>query len=470
MRFLLPGLILAGICAATPVSDSALLNPPPHSQWGYSLTDTKTGEILAESNAHQFLVPASVVKMLTTAFVLEKLGADQRFPTTLYKTGKIKNGVLHGDLWIRGGGNPAFGSDRGDSSQRMEAVFKLFTLAVGRSGISKISGNIHGDASLLESEGPSRGALWEDVGNYYGTVPSGLCFHDNSYTLRLNTANNQSLIVEENTRPKHIGISRFQITARNSGALNGDSCFILGAFWNAPRLIVGKCPVGKQPLEIKGSLPDPAWTCARSFEDFLRTQGIAVKGSSVGRTEDPLPKAADLPQDTFPLAEHVSPPLIDLIALVHSFSDNLYASQLLALAGGLPALQNWLETQGFDDINSEMRLVDGNGLSLQNQLTTTALNQLLSEFANKPWFPAWRETLLGGNARPFRSTAYAEGLHGKLWVKTGSMNSVSSLSGYLLAKSGRLLSFTIILNHFDERSSTLRNGWGPLLGAWQERY
>ena len=135
-----------------------------------------------------------------------------------------------------------------------------------------------------------------------------------------------------------------------------------------------------------------------------------------------------------------------------------------------PGLQAWLETQGFQDVSSEMRLVDGNGLSLQNQITTTALNQLLSEFASKPWFPAWRETLLGGKARPFRSTVYADGLHGKLWVKTGSMFSVSSLAGYIESKSGRLLSFTIVMNHFDEHSSALRNQWGPLLSAWQERY
>jgi len=482
MRHLFSGLTFIGFMAGFTAdfavasqspSDSVLLDPPPHSQWGFTLADAKTGKLLEENNGREFMIPASVVKLLTTAFALDKFGESQKFTTVLYRTGKIKNGVLHGDLWIRGGGNPALGSERADSTQHAENVFKIFYQGLQRSGINKVDGNIYGDASLLKFEGPSRGALWEDIGNYYGTVPSGLCFHDNSYTLQLDTGTDRPLVVVSTT-PKHIGISSFQITAKNSGALNGDSCFILGAFWNTPRLIVGKCAVGKQPLEIKGSLPDPAWTCARAFEDYLHEQGVVVKGLDVGRSSDPYPPMRHLPADTARLAEHASPPLINIITMVHAFSDNLYAAQLLAMSGGIDALQDWLARQNGEfqhtELSSELRLVDGNGLSLQNQITTEELTVLLSSFAGKPWFPIWRETLIGGATRPFRSTAYAEGLHGKLWVKTGSMNSVSSLAGYIEAKSGRILSFTIIINHFDEHSSALRNTWGPLLRAWADKY
>ncbi len=406
--------------------DSALLNPPPHSQWGYAVMDAKTGEVLAQGNAHRFMTPASVVKLIATAFALDRMDAERRFPTVLYRTGRIENGALRGDLWIRGGGNPALGDERADSSQRSETVFAIFTRALEQAGIHEVDGNVHGDGGLIPSQGPERGALWEDVGNYYGTVPSGLCFHDNAYSLLMTARRDSSLAILE-TRPLHIGVSRFQIMARNAGSPNGDSCFILGAFWNTPRVIAGSCPVGEKPLELKGSLPDPAWTCARNYEDFLNLHGIAVKSRDNGRSQDPLPRADTLPSDTVRLAEHDSPPLIDLIASLHHNSDNLYAAQLVALSGGLPALRDWLDAQ--TPYASEFHLVDGNGLSLQDNLTPGALTQLLVSCAARPWFPAWRESLIGGTAHPFKTAAFAEGLRGKLWIKTGSMTGVAALSG-----------------------------------------
>ncbi len=474
------GLVFTGLCVAAPLPDSALLSHPPHSQWGYALTDAKTGEVVSENEGHRFLVPASVVKLLTTAFAVEKLGAKRKFPTVLYQTGKIENGVLHGDLWIRGGGNPVFGSDRGDSSQRPDAAFGLFARALKKAGIREVAGNVYGDASLLDPEGPPTGAMWEDIGNYYAAAPSGLCFHDNSYSLWLNSGIEPPILVQ-GTDPKHVGIYSFQINAEDSGPERGDSCYILGAFWNTPRLITGKCPVEKQPLKIRGSLPDPAWTCARNFEDYLNDQGIAVKGKNIGRSEDPLPPKRPMPKDTVRLAEHSSPDLLNLISVVHNRSDNLYATQILTLAAletgapansasGVQALESWLGTQKIPNLPAELHLVDGNGLSMQNRITTVALAQSLSTFTTAPWFPAWRETLIGGQGHAFKFTPYAEGLHGKLWAKTGSMTGVSSLAGYIKARSGRILAFAVIVNHFDGPVAEVRDYWGPLLRAWQERY
>lgn len=468
----------ATVCAQP---DLNLLNPPPHSQWGYALIDVKTDSVLSQGNSRQFLIPGSLLKLLTTGFALEKMGPARRFSTLLYQTGTVENGTLHGDLWIRGGGNPALGTEHGDTSQSSEAVFGLFTRALKKAGIRKIEGNVHGDAGLMEAEGPASGVLWEDVSNYYGAAPSGLCFHDNAYSVWLNASVNPPISVQ-GTEPRHIGVSRFQIRARDEGPEHGDSCFIFGAFWNMPRLITGSCPVEMQPLRIRGSLPDPAWTCARNFEDFLREHGIPVTGTNMGRSDDPLPTPVPLPKDTVRLAEHVSPPLIDLISVVHNKSDNLYAAQLLVLAGiesgaehssagGLKALRKWVASQDSgDEPSRDLILVDGNGLSLKNQMTPAALTRRLADFTGKPWFPTWRETLIGGTSHPFRSIPYAEGLRGKLWVKTGSMSGVSALAGYMKTRSGRILAFSILVNHFDEPVAGVRDYWGPLLRSWQGRY
>ncbi len=479
-RALLLLLLCSLSLAAQPLSDSALLNHPKYSQWAYALTDAKTGEVISEHEGHRFLVPASVVKLLTTAFAIDKMGVSHNFPTVLYRTGKIENGVLYGDLWIRGGGNPVLGSDRVDSSQRSDAVFGLFAQSLKKAGIREVAGNVYGDGSLLDPEGPPVGAMWEDVGNYYAAVPSGLCFHDNSYTLMLTTGITTPIAVQ-GTDPRHVGVYSFQISAQNSGPERGDSCFILGAFWNTPRLVTGKCPVETQLLKIRGSIPDPAWTCARNFEDYLRMHGIAVKGKNIGRSEEPLPPKKPIPKDTVRLATHASPDILTLISIVHNRSDNLYSTQLLTLAGlsagapgnsmgGVQALEAWLGVLKNSGLASEIHLVDGNGLSMQNRLTTIAMTQALSAFTAFPWFAAWRETMSGGNGHHYKFTLYAEGLHGKLWGKTGSMTGVSALSGYIKAKSGRLLAFTVIVNHFEGPVAEVRDYWGPLLRAWQTRY
>ena len=481
MQRLFLGLVLSGFyAAAAPQPDSALLSHPLYSQWAYALTDGKTGEVISEHEGHRFLVPASAAKLLTTAFAVDKMGAARKFPTVLYRTGKIENGVLRGDLWIRGGGNPILGSDRVDTSQRADAVFGLFTQALKKAGIREVTGNVYGDGGLLDPEGPPIGAMWEDIGNYYAATPSGLCFHDNSYTLLLNAGTNTAISVQ-GTDLRHIGISSFQIAAQNSGPEHGDSCFIMGAFWNTPRLVMGKCPVENQLLKIRGSIPDPAWTCARNFEDYLRDQHIPVKGPNIGRSDDPLPPKKAIPRDTVRLAEHSSPDLMNLVSIVHNRSDNLYSTQLLALAAletgapgnsssGVQALENWLGKRKISDLPSEIHLVDGNGLSMQNRLTTVAMAKALSTFTAESWFPAWRETLSGGKGHHYTYTLYAEGLHGKLWAKTGSMTGVSALAGYIKAQSGRILAFTVIVNHFEGPVAEVRDYWGPLLRAWQNRY
>ena len=475
-------LIFAVLLAGGPVvwaqSDTSVLTPktstnpspysPPHSQFGFVVLDAKTGATLAENGAGRLLIPASVVKALATAMALDKMGADKVFPTVLYRTGKLENGILDGRLWIRGFGNPALGSERGDSSQRADSVFGRFAQAIKVAGIREIKGGVFGDASFLAPEPPARGALWEDVGNYYGATPTGLPFHDNQFVLELDGAPEKGHALSFlKSRPRQSGIGRLQIRAVTSAPGSLDSCFILGAFWNTPRMIVGTCPAGKQPLEIKGSLPDPAWTIAREFEDYLRAQGFTV-GKGEARGEEPFPALTGPSSDTVRLAEHLSPPLLELMAATHGYSDNFYAAQLTALCGGVEAFRVWLGNQGAK--GPVLHLLDGNGLSRQDRLTPSVLARLMAGFSRKPWFAHYRETLLGGKICPIRPNAYAEGLQGKLWIKTGSLDGVASLAGYIQGQSGRLLVFAIIANHFDESVNSVRNQWGTVLRSWQSRF
>jgi len=456
-----------GFCAGIQAkSDSALMSPPPHSQWGFAVADAQTGTVLAEAGGDRFLTPASTVKLLTTAFAIEQLGTTHVFPTVLYRTGRIKRGVLNGDLWIKGNGNPALGSDLADTSQRIAAVFGIFLHALEQNGIRQVNGTIYGDGSRIKSRGPAMGALWEDVGNYYGAWPSGLCFHDNAYTLSLGLRGTRLTALE--TNPRNTGIPHFQIDAHNSGPWNGDSCYILGAFWNSPRVVAGGCPILGKPLKIRGSLPDPAWTCAREFEDYLRDHGTPVKGYDSRRTEEPLPYSQTLPAGAVKLVEHLSPQVLDLVATLHKKSDNLYAAQLLNLSGGAGALQKWLQAQ-HRKAGDAVDLEDGNGLSLRNRITPVAMTQFLSNFSHKRWFAAWRTTLPDGATQLSRSRGNSLP-KGKSWIKTGSMSGIAAMAGYAQTQSGRLITFSVIVNHFDESPSAVRSRWESLLHSWLQKY
>jgi D-alanyl-D-alanine carboxypeptidase/D-alanyl-D-alanine-endopeptidase (penicillin-binding protein 4) len=155
-----------------------------HAVVGIYAIKSSTGEVLLEKNSGLSLVPASCLKVVTTAAALNLLGADYRFETYLEYDGTIDEGkILHGNLFIRGGGDPCLGSDRIAGSLSWEKQIETWVNAVKELGITKIVGKVIGDSSKWEKALAVPSWNWEDLGNYYGAGACALSFHENAYSL-----------------------------------------------------------------------------------------------------------------------------------------------------------------------------------------------------------------------------------------------------------------------------------------------
>ncbi len=156
----------------------------------FCAVDLSTGLTIAEYNPNLSLSPASIVKLFSTATAFEVLGSDYKPSTNIYTDGKIdSNGILQGNLWIRGGGDASLGSKYFNDDGKESQFLKIWCDTLKQLGIKKIVGSIISDASQFGYTGIPEGWNWSDMGNYYGAGPSGLVLYDNmvKYTFKTGT-------------------------------------------------------------------------------------------------------------------------------------------------------------------------------------------------------------------------------------------------------------------------------------------
>ncbi len=481
--------ILLGLAVATAaVRSDAKSGPaiefPGEALVGWAVRDAAAGgDALLESRQGEMnFTPGSTQKLFTTWIALQTLGGDQTFATELCRTGSLADGRLTGDLIIRGGGDPSFGGSQAGPEHSAEAVFAQWWQALRKSGIRQVDGCVIGDGTFLAEDGPHPAGLWEDAGNYYAGTVSGLSFNDNLYTLTFDGANAPDKPVAlQSASPIHTGIARFDNRLRTGPADGHDSAFILGGFPSPVRGLRGNFPAGRMPFSIKGSLPNPPWTCARELRAYLAAKGMAFSAPDDARCGDSsaFPNHAAVPGAApLPGARHESPPLRELLRIINQKSDNNYAAQALALLGkgtgrggdwrgGLAAVQAYLDAHGFD--RKRIHLKDGNGLSRYNWIAPSQTVKLLALAFGQKDFPVFRATLLGAPGAVAKLEKY--GLpEGRLYAKTGTLEGVNALAGYLKADSGRWLAFAIAANNFEAKNGEAAKYFAPLLRKWAGKY
>ncbi len=468
--------------AASPSAKENGFSFPKEAQVGYALVDPAApdGEFLACRECMRNFTPGSTQKIFTTWIALELLGGDRAYSTELLKTGSLADGVLKGDVVIQGGGDPSFAGAQAGPGRTAPAVFGGWADALKQAGIRKIDGCVIGDGSFLEEEGPHPAELWEDAGNYYAGIVSGLCFNDNLFAAEFSGAASPGKAVAlRGTAPRHSGIGRFDNRLITGPADSRDSAFFLGGFPSPVRLLRGSYPAGRMPFYLKGSLPNPAWTCAREFADFLAAKGIAVTGQGA-LCGDSLAMPNHAPSSgavAIAGTRVASPPLRELLRIVNQRSDNNWAAQTLALIGkgtgrqanwrgGLEAVYGWLDMHGFD--RKLVHLKDGNGLSRYNWIAPSQTARILAYAYRDPKFADFQATLAGAPGSESKLDRFGPGWDGRLYVKTGTLEGVSALAGYLRAKSGKWLAFSIAANNFEARNGDAQKYFAPLLKSWAE--
>lgn len=434
--------------------------------FGMTVMDVKSGKVIAQHQKDKGLIPASSLKVIVTSTALAKLGADFRFKTELQYDGDItSDGTLQGNIYIKGFGDPSLGSDQFGKTKNLDLLMKDFVQQIKAAGIKRIEGKIIGDASYFGTQVDGRSWLWEDIGNYYGAGAWGLNIHENRYFLTFRQSPKLGAIPEIEEVNPHIPnllhLNEVQSAEKNSG----DNAYIFGSVYNYTRFIRGTIPVGNDPFTIKGSIPDPPFFAAYYLMKKLEEAQIVTqkKASSLFEAERKGFKSAKRTV----IYTHQSPSLKDIVEITNIKSINLYCEALLRYLGkakkgegtaekGLEVVHEFLKKRGFN--NDAFFLEDGSGLSLFNTVSSFQMASVMRMIAQdkklyNDFLPSLSVAAKSGSLKyMFRGSSAS----GRIKAKSGGMKRVRSYTGFVETKSGQLLAFSIICNHFTCESSTMR--------------
>ncbi len=429
-------------------------------KWGMEVIDTSNDEVLLSLNPDKPFTPASVTKVLTTSAALEKLGPDFRFRTGVYTDGALlPDGTLAGDLYLVGRGDPHLTnmpSDPWEKSAFQQLAEKLLAL-----GIRRVQGRIIGDDSYFDTA--SDGSSWtsRELKARYGAPISALSINNNVVFVNIwPTKYRQLVAVGLEPRSSYFRIRNVAITGSRRSRRTISARLISGT-----RTIVvsGVLPAGRSYTRHL-PLDQPAAVAAGVLKDELQRAGIAVDGGvSAVHTHDPVRSRREALQL---LVAHHSLPLVHALETINKDSQNLHAEMLLRTLGaelgsagtdeaGLQVVHRFLVEAGIEI--RQVSLSDGCGLSRENLLTPRFQTSLLKYLSTRPYFGLFLNTLaVSGTDGTLKHRMTAGPAKGVVYAKTGTLDGVSTLSGYMTTASGRQLVFSIFANNARTSMSRIR--------------
>lgn len=446
--------------------------------WGLIAVSLDRGDTILVREPDQPLVPASNLKLLTSAAALHHLGGDFRFQTFVLSSAPVVDGVLEGDLVLYGTGDPGI-SDR--FHENREVPFQALADQLVEAGIREIRGRVMGDGTFLE--GPLLGEGWEpgDLNEWYAAPSGGLSFNENVVSLWVRPGA-VSRPPEVLTIPEHVGI----LVANQAETVRGRSRRPLWLLRDSPAdpiRVVGEMSVGSRDIWRQMTVRDPALAAAHAFTHVLRQSGVRVSGypGSVVRAEESLVSNRGVwhvGESVRTLATFRSPPLSEYLKAVNQRSHNLYADLILktlgrlageagSFAGGGEVVERFAtEIVGVPE--GEVEVVDGSGLSGLNRASPSALlRTFLHLEASREWTVFWESLPVAGSRQMFRRMARTPAA-GNLRAKTGTMDRVSALTGMVTAANGERIVFSLVGNdlYSENGAKRLENQIGAALAEW----
>ena len=448
--------------------------------WGVEIEELDTGRVLYSRDADQLYIPASNTKLFTTAATLALIGPDYHFRTTVESaTLPDKYGRLSGDLILVGRGDPNLSGRTLPYNLKTErplppeqALAELADLVVAR-GVKVIDGDVVADDSFFVYERYGEGWSQDDLVWEWGAPVSALAVNDNVVYLNI-------LPAERVGERAFVSVSPFAEYFH----IENEVMTSPAGVW--PRKIFVQRQPGSDHQEIWGNIPltdsgageavaveEPAEFCARLFWELLAKRGVVMYGktrarhstlASVGAITANASASPGGGLETPPLsrppvvlAEHVSLPLAVDIRVINKVSQNLHAEMLLRLlghekgssasiAGGLEVLRSFLVQA--DVRPEEIALYDGSGLSREDLVSPHATVKLLRFAAQQSWSADYIASLpVAGVDGTLAARLKNLPPGATVQAKTGSLDHVNTLSGYLTTSKGERLVFSIMGNN-----------------------
>ena len=422
-----------------------------HGTLSVCVYNVTTGKQIYAHNAETSVTPASVQKLVTTGVGFAQLGSEFRFTTKMAVRGDIdRDGVLHGNIYITGGGDPLLGSYRYRQTMP-DTLFESWTKALKKKGIRRVDGRVCYNVNIFDEQPLHDSWQWGDVGNYYGAGVSGLNFHENMYFVYFNAGKKLGFpATAVRTVPKNIDIhGASEVTT--AGENTGDQVIVYGSPTSKERIYRGTVPLGKNDFAVRASMPNPAKTLADLFSSYLRTHGVGVSSNSM--------QVYTVPDSLRSVLDYRSSSYYTIAQYTNLTSNNIYAESIFKYLGysksglgsfknGTKAVEDWLKDKG---LNTEgVRIVDGSGLSRLNRTTTDFMCRYLAALCKESFYDEFLQTIAkageNGTAKnllPGLPTGIT------VHVKTGTMDGVKSYAGYVITPHGQTLAFAIVSNDYD---------------------
>lgn len=422
-----------------------------HATISLYVINTTTGKAVTEVNTEIGVAPASCQKVITASTAFELLGHDYSYKTTLAYTGNIVNGVLNGDLIIKGSGDPTLGSSRYDQTKE-ENIIKDFKEAVSRLGIQKINGHVYADESMWDAEATPNGWVWQDIGNYYGAGARALNWRENQYDLYLRSGKNIGDPVQiAGTKPAFVEGLNLKSKVTSAAKGTGDNNYIYMPLNDQYGYVRGTTPINENRFTISGAMPHPAVQLALTLE-------AALKNESIEKAASDYRPAANLSNPKV-FYTYSSPVLDSIVFHFLRRSINLYGEALLKTMAynftknsntdsGVNIIQNFWKGKGIEPY--AINIVDGSGLSPSNRVTTKALVTVMEYARKQNWFPSFYDAL------PTISG---------IKMKSGSINGVISYTGFIKGKDNNQYTFSFVINNYDGSGNEVRKKMWKLLGV-----
>jgi serine-type D-Ala-D-Ala carboxypeptidase/endopeptidase (penicillin-binding protein 4) len=441
---------------------STVFNAPvtAHATWAVDVRSLDTGETLYRLNAGKLMMPASNMKVVTMAAAAELLGWDHRFTTTLETTAPVVAGVLEGDLFVRGTGDPSINT----REERAAAVLDEWAAALREAGVSHIRGRIVGDDQAFDDEGIGPGWSWDYLHAGYAAPVGALQFNENVATIAVAPGATVGA-------PAAIALGAGTgFTLVNQAVTGGP---------DAPESLNYRRRIDRPVLEVRGTVPlggvtisrtvaviNPTVYFAQSLKDGLIARGITVDGEAVD-IDDVAVELAGLPAiERRVLAATESPTLREIGTVLMKVSQNQYGETLVKAAGaaggilgttaaGRRAVSRVLSGWGVPP--DAFVMSDGSGLSRYNYVSASALTTILERMYRddrhrEPFLSTMPVAGVDGTISTRMRRTRAEG---NVLAKTGSIANVRSLSGYVRTRDGEQLVFSILANDFVTPAATI---------------
>jgi serine-type D-Ala-D-Ala carboxypeptidase/endopeptidase (penicillin-binding protein 4) len=416
--------------------------------WGVMVVSLTRGDTLYAYNAGQQMLPASTMKLLTSAIALDRFGPDYQFSTDALRDAAVgPDGTLKGNLYLRGDGDPALSGKflPGGPSAPMNRLADL----VASKGIRHVTGSVIGDATGFDDEKVPQGWLTRYLQASYAARVSALSLNENVVVVAVTptvAGKPATVALEPSTSAiPLVGNVRTVagVGARLAFRKQGDGTITASGS-------IGTRTGTRRYVYI---VEDPASFATGAFLNALIARGVKVDGGiRLGKTPPTATKVASL----------LSPPLASMIAAMNRESINHYAELLFrnaargpqrnavgSVANAAGVLDSFFASKvGVD--TSSLKFADGSGLSTIDRVTPRAQVQLLGYAHRAPWGPWLHSSLpVAGDSELLKRRMRNTPAEGNLHAKTGTTNDVIALAGYVTAVNGEVLAFSFLYNGRD---------------------